>query len=298
MMREQFHQILRTPIRLQQRGRGQGPVSPPAGPSGLHGRRGGRRRANNAAARRASRASSSSGESSLAARRGLPVAPDSCIAPDRILVSSPRHCPTHGWTARVRLEQGGRPQIMPGRMMMYHQELGWITYTHIDVNFDGSPHQFVLESPEHSPVASPMYSPQYTPASPTPAVEPRMPEHLLRGTIAARRGAPPLYIDIGGSSSGDDVVMSPLPAPEILPLPLLQAAALAAMEHAQPPQPPTAVETELVSPPPPPAAWLPGRPTVAAAANRRPGLQRPNFIPTGHIPAGPSAGEPPPLTLR
>ncbi|CAN6233625.1 unnamed protein product [Urochloa humidicola] len=291
MMREQFHQILRTPVRLQQRGRGQGPVSPPASPSGLHGRRGGRRRANNAAARRASRASSSSGESSLAARRGLPVAPDSCIAPDRILVSSPRHCPTHGWTARVRLEQGGRPQIMLGRMMMYHQELGWITYTHIDVNFDGSPHQFVLESPEHSHVASPVYSPQYT-----PAVEPRMPEHLLRGTIAARRGAPPLYIDIGGSSSGDDMVMSPLPAPEIPPLPPLQAATLAAMEYAPPPPPstlaaPAAVETELVAPPPPPAAWFPDRPTAAAAANRRPSLRRPNFIPTGHIPAGPSAGE-------
>ncbi|CAO1941543.1 unnamed protein product [Urochloa humidicola] len=294
MMREQLHQILRAPVRLQQRGRGQGPVSPPAGPSGTHGRR-----ADDAAARRdsrASRTSRESRESRLAARRGLPVPPDSCIAPDRILVSSPRYFATHGWTARVRLEQGGRPQIMPDRMMMYHQELGWITYTHIDVNFDGSPHQFVLESPEHSPVTSPRYSPEYTPASPTPSVEPRAPEHLLRGTIAARRGAPPLYIDIGGSSSDGDVVMSPLPAPEISPLPPLQAAALAAMEHAPPPPPPAmaapaAVETELAAPPPPPAAWFPGRPTVAAAANRRPGLRRPNLIPTGHIPAGPSAGE-------
>ncbi|CAN6166961.1 unnamed protein product [Urochloa humidicola] len=299
MMCEQFHQILRTPVRLQQRGRGQGPVSPPAGPSGLHGRRGGRRRADNAAARRASRASSSSGESSLAARRGLPVAPNSCIAPDRILVSSPRHCPTHGWTARVRLEQGGRPQIMPGRMMMYHQELGWIIYTHIDVNFDGSPHQFVLESPEHSPVASPVYSPQYTPASPTPAVEPRMPEHLLRGTIAARRGAPPLYIDIGGSSSGDDGVMSPLPAPEIPPLPPLQAAALAAMEHAPPPPPPTlaapaAVETELVAPPPPPAAWFPGR-----GSQQAPGPPSPQLHPDrAHPGRALRRRGSPPLTLR
>ncbi|CAN6194635.1 unnamed protein product [Urochloa humidicola] len=292
MMREQFHQILRTPVRFQQRGRGQGPVSPPPGPSGLQG---GRRRARGAAARRASRASSSSGESSLAARRGLPVAPDSCIAPDRILVSSPRYCPTHGWTARVRLEQGGRPQIMPGRMMMHHQELGWITYTHIDVNFDGSPHQFVLESPEYSPVASPVYSPQYTPASPTPAVEPRMLEPLLRGTIAARRGAPPLYIDIGESSSGDDVVMLPLPAPEIPPLTPQQAAALAALENAAiPPAPamaePASVHMQLVAPPPPPAARFPSRPSAAAAANRRSGLHRPHFIQTGHIPVGPSTG--------
>ncbi|CAN6300559.1 unnamed protein product [Urochloa humidicola] len=296
MMREQLHHILHTPVRLQQRGRGQGPESPPAGPSGLHGRRGGRRRTNTAAARQASRVSPSNGESSLAARRGLPVPPDSCIAPDRILVASPRYCATHGWTARVRLEQGGRPQIMPGRMMMYHQVLGWITYTHIDVNFDGSPHQFILESPEHSPVASPVYSPQYTPASPTPAVEPRMPEPLLRGTIAARRGAPPFYIDVGGSSSSDDVVMSPLPAPEIPPLPPQQAAALAALEHAPPPPPPVmaalaTVDPELVAPPPPPATWFPGRPHATAAANRRPGLYRPNFIPTGHIPAGPSGGE-------
>ncbi|CAN6243546.1 unnamed protein product [Urochloa humidicola] len=293
MMREQFHQILRTPVRFQQRGRGQGPVSPPPGPSGLQG---GRRHARGAAARRASRASSSSGESSLAARRGLPVALDSCIAPDRILVSSPRYCPTHGWTARVRLEQGGRPQIMPGRMMMHHQKLGWITYTHIDVNFDGSPHQFVLELPEYSPVASPRYPPEYTPASPTPPVELRMPEPLLRGTIAARRGAPPLYIDVGGSSSSDDVVMSPLPAPEIPPHPPQQAAALAALEHAPPPPPPAmaapaTVDPELVAPPPPPTAWFPGHPNATATANRRPGLYRPNFIPTGHIPAGPSAGE-------
>ncbi|CAN6358302.1 unnamed protein product [Urochloa humidicola] len=295
MMREQLHQILCAPVRLQQRGRGQGPMSPPAGPSGTHGRR-----ADDAAARRDSRASPTSRESReslLAARRGLPVPPDSCIAPDRILVSSPRYCATHGWTARVRLEQGGRPQIMPGRMMMHHQELGWITYTHVDVNFDGSPHQFVLESPEYSPVASPVYSPQYTPASPTPAVEPSMPNHLLRGTIAARRGAPPLYINVGDSSSDDEVVMSPLPAPEIPPLPPQQAAALAALELGPPPPPPApameepaAADMELVAPPPPPAAWFPGRPTAAAAANRRPGLLRPHFIRTGHIPVGPSAG--------
>ncbi|CAN6329742.1 unnamed protein product [Urochloa humidicola] len=262
MMREQFHQILRTPVRLQQRGRGQGPVSPHAGPSGLQGRHGGRLCADNAAARRASRASSSSGDNSLAARRGLPIVPDSCIAPNRILVSSPHHCPTHGWTARVRLEQGGRPQIMPDRMMMHHQELGWITYTHIDVNFDGSPHHFDLESPEYSPVASPRYSPEYTPASPTPPVEPRMPEPLLRGTIATRRGAPPLYIDVEGSSSSEDVVMSPLPAPEIPPLPPQQAAALAALEHAPPPPPlvmaaPATFDSELVAPSPPPTAWFP-----------------------------------------
>ncbi|CAO2167036.1 unnamed protein product [Urochloa humidicola] len=157
--------------------------------------------------------------SNIAAYLGPPVFPDSCTAPGRIPVSSPHYCAGHGLTARVRLLETGR-----------------LT----------------------SPVASPRYSPEYTPASPTPAVEPRLPEHLLKGTTAARRGAPPLYIDIG-ESSGDDVLLSPLPAPE----------------------------AELAPPPPPPrAAWFPGRPTAAAAANRRPGLRRPRFIPTG-----PSAGE-------
>ena len=43
----------------------------------------------------------------LAARRGPPVPPDSCTAEGCILVRSPRHCPSHGWTTRVRVECGG-----------------------------------------------------------------------------------------------------------------------------------------------------------------------------------------------
>ncbi|CAO2172068.1 unnamed protein product [Urochloa humidicola] len=257
MMREQLHQILRAPVGRPRLGRRCGFPGHAAGspPAGLHGRRGGRRRDDGAAVRRTPSAGNET--SNIAAYLGPPVFPDSCTAPGRIPVSSPHYCAGHGLTARVRLLETGR-----------------LT----------------------SPVASPRYSPEYTPASPTPAVEPRLPEHLLKGTIAARRGAPPLYIDIG-ESSGDDVLLSPLPAPEVTPLPPPQAAALAALELAPPPPSPVMAappgfEAELAPPPPPPrAAWFPGRPTAAAAANRRPGLRRPRFIPTGHIPAGPSAGE-------
>ena len=45
----------------------------------------------------------------LAARQGPPVPPDHCTAEGRILVSSPRHCLSHGWTTRVRVEHGGSP---------------------------------------------------------------------------------------------------------------------------------------------------------------------------------------------
>ncbi|CAN6206428.1 unnamed protein product [Urochloa humidicola] len=146
MMREQIHQILRAPIGRPRLGRRRGSSSraPGSPPAGLHGRRGGRRRDEGAAARRTPRAGNEA--SDLAARLGPPRSPDSCIAPERILVSSPRLCASHGWTARVQLEGGGRPQIAPGRMMMYHPERGWVTYTHDDLAAADSPHRFVLAS--------------------------------------------------------------------------------------------------------------------------------------------------------
>ncbi|CAN6289115.1 unnamed protein product [Urochloa humidicola] len=267
MMREQIHQILRAPIGRPHLGRrcgfsGHAPGSPPAG---LHGRRGGRRRDDGTAARRTPRAGSEA--SDLAARLGPPRSPDSCIAPERILVSSPRHCAGHGWTARVRPEGGGRPQIAPGRMMMYHLERGWVTYTHDDLAADDSPHRFVLASPKYSPVVpslnhTPEPSPEYSPETltplhtPTPDVNPPLDSPIGR-THATRRGALPFYNNAEEGSS---------------------SAVLAA---------PPGFEAELAPPPPPPpAAWFPGRPTAAAAANARPSLICHRMIPTGHVPAG------------
>jgi hypothetical protein len=82
--------------------------------------------------------------------------------------------------------------------------------------------------------------------------------------MVARSGALPYYNSTGGGSSSTAVPASP----DFIDLEL--------------PSPP---------PPPPPASWAPGRQTAAAAANRRPGLHpRPNWILTGHIPAGNGAG--------
>ncbi|CAN6380494.1 unnamed protein product [Urochloa humidicola] len=228
MMREQIHQILRAPIGRPRLGRRRGSSSraPGSPPAGLHARHGGRRRNDGAAARRTPRAGSEA--SDLAARLGPPRSPDSCIASERILVSSPRLYASHGWTARVRLEGGGRPQIAPGRMMMYHPERGWVTYTHDDLAADDSPHRFVLASPEYSPVIpslnhTPEPSPEYSPETPTPLhtptpdVEPP-PDSPIRRTRAARRGALPFYNDAGEGSS--NAVLAALPGfeAELAPL--------------------------------------------------------------------------------
>ncbi|CAO2210611.1 unnamed protein product [Urochloa humidicola] len=275
MMREQIHQILRAPVGRPRLGRRRGSSSraPGSPPTGLHGRRGGRRHDDGAAARRTPRAGSEA--SDLAARLGPPRSPDSCIAPERILVSSPRHCAGHGWTARVRLEGGGRPQIAPGRMMMYHPERGWVTYTHDDLAADDSPHRFVLASPEYSPVVpslnhtpepSPEYSPETPPHSPTPLHTPTPDiesplDFPIRRTRAARRGALPFYNNAGEGSSSAVLAVPP------------------------------GFEAELAPPPPaPPVAWFPDRPTAAAAANARPGLIRHRLIPTGHVPTGTGNG--------
>ncbi|CAN6202625.1 unnamed protein product [Urochloa humidicola] len=271
MMREQIHQILRAPVGRPRLGRrrgfsGRAPRSPPAGP---HGRRGGRCRDDGTAACRTPRAGSEAND--LAARLGPLVSPDSCIAPERILVSSPRHCAGHGWMARVRLEGSRRPQIVPGRMMMYSPDHGRVTYTHDDLAADDSPYRFVLASSEYSPVVpslnhtpepSPEYSPETPPHSPTllhtptPDIEPPL-DFPIRRTRAARCGALPFYDNAGEGSS---------------------SAVLAA---------PSGFEAELAPPPPPPpATWFPGRPTAVAAANARPGLNRHRLISTGHIPTG------------
>uniref|UniRef100_J3LW30 Uncharacterized protein n=1 Tax=Oryza brachyantha TaxID=4533 RepID=J3LW30_ORYBR len=67
-----------------------------------------------------------------------------------------------------------------------------------------------LQQEDLSPSPSPDYSPSTPPHSPTP-VNP--PEFLLRGTIAACRGAPPFYMAAGGSNSS--VLAPPSPPPRI-----------------------------------------------------------------------------------
>jgi hypothetical protein len=198
LMRQQLVELLRAPARRSRRGKG--------------------RASRRAAARKAARAASSD-SSTLATRRGPPVMPDVCTAPERILVQSPRHCPSHGWTARVRL-----PQEMPPVVTAFcHNHGGWANFARRDE--DSSSEE--LDSPRREP------SPGYTPATPprtssaAPPVAP--PEFLLRGIIAAHRGAPPFYLSAGEGSNS--TVMA---------------------------APPGFAEPELAPPPPPPVPMFPG----------------------------------------
>jgi hypothetical protein len=111
---------------------------------------------------------------------------------------------------------------------------------------------------------SPVASPEYTPASPEHTPTPvGPPGFFIRRTMDARTGALPFYNNTGGGSNSTPVAA-----------------------------PPDFIDLEPASPPPPPPApFAPGRQTAAAVANRRPGLRpRPNWISTGHIPAGNGAG--------
>ena len=90
-----------------------------------------------------------------------------------------------------------------------------------------------------------MAMPPNSPISATP------PDFLFRGTISARRRAPPFYMAAGSSSSMALVTL------------------------------PGFTELELAHPPPPPLTyWTPGRPTATTVANARPGLR---CIKTGHF---------------
>ncbi|KAG2636309.1 hypothetical protein PVAP13_2NG444903 [Panicum virgatum] len=198
----------------------------------------------------------------LAARQGPPVPPDHCTAEGRILVSSPRHCLSHGWTARMRVEHGGSPTVSathgvasPRRSVMPRRS--------------SSP----VYSPIHTPVrsASPTYSPATPQYTPTP-LEP--PGFELPRTRAARRGALPFYDEGESSYVADEVVFD---EPELAPPPAPQAPA--AVDELGIAEPAMAPPLPILPPPPVPACR-----NATAAANRRPGLRR--FIPTGHVPAG------------
>ncbi|RLM80212.1 hypothetical protein C2845_PM12G09060 [Panicum miliaceum] len=261
LLRQQLAELLRAPVRRPRRGKGRGAGFAGRGPRSLpsgFASRGGRCCDDGAAARRATRAASSD-SSTLATRRGPPVMLDTCTTPKRILVESPRHCKSHGWTARVRLQPDGLPQEVPDIVTSYCPRHGWMNYARHDTGSSSTKHGFAMASPRRaiSPSPSPDYMPATSLYTPTPA-EP--PEFLLRGTIATRRGTPPFYMATGSSNS---------------------MAAAAPPGFAEP-------EPVLAPPSPPPAPWFSGRPTAAAVANARPGLRC--IIKTGHVPSEMSAG--------
>lgn len=184
---QQIKRIFRAPVHRPRRGRGRGagiaargPRSPPSSLA----RRGGRR-CDDGAAARGNTGAGSTNSSTLATRQGTPVVIDMCMAPERILVESPHHCESRGCIARVRTQQE-----KPGVMTSFCPHHGWTK--HLRRAISPSP------SPDYSP-ATPLHT--LTPADP--------PEFLLRGTIPARRGAPPFYMEPGGSSS--PVLIPPSP---------------------------------------------------------------------------------------
>ncbi|KAG2582785.1 hypothetical protein PVAP13_6KG172206 [Panicum virgatum] len=124
------------------------------------------------------------------------------------------------------------PKEGPVMVMAFCPCHGWSTYACRDAS-RSSP-EYTLATPPNSPISA------------TP------PDFLFRGTISARRRAPPFYMAAGSSSSMALVTL------------------------------PGFTEPELAYPPPPPlASWTPGRPTATAVANARPSLCC--IIKTGHF---------------
>lgn len=144
----------------------------------------------------------------------------------------------------------GLPQEVSDVVIAYCPRHGWTNYTGHGIGSSSEEHTFSMASPrraislEYRPA-----SPEYTPTPMTP------PEFLLRGTIAARNGAPPFHMRTGGGSSS-----------------------IAAMA-------PPSFDEPALAPPPTPSTMLPyRRATMTTVANHRPRLCR-NMIPTGHVSA-------------
>jgi hypothetical protein len=81
---------------------------------------------------------------------------DSCFAEGCILVRCPRHYPSHGWTARVRIKHGGSPA--PLEVTTYCSIHEWMSYFHDEGGPSvAAPHAYGITSPRRPP--SPTYPP-------------------------------------------------------------------------------------------------------------------------------------------
>ncbi|PVH36951.1 hypothetical protein PAHAL_6G207200 [Panicum hallii] len=183
LMHKQLDELLRAPVCRPRRGRGRG--------AGFAGR--GPRSPSSSFASPTRAASSDS--SSLATRRGPPVMPGTCTAPECILVESLRHCESHEWTARVRLQPDGLPQEVPDVVTSYYPCHVWMNYACRDAGPSSAEHAFTMASPRCaiSPSPSSEYSSTKS-ATPLYIATPAELPDFLRGTIAACPGAPPFYM--------------------------------------------------------------------------------------------------------
>jgi hypothetical protein len=105
-------------------------------------------------------------------------------------VNSPRHCVTHGWTAMARIDGAPWPASYPRDVTAYCPTHGW---THFTRDVAGPSGTAAPPSRTPSPMAvSPVRSPSPPGARGGRVASPTPPGFERQGTIAARRGAPPL----------------------------------------------------------------------------------------------------------
>jgi hypothetical protein len=185
------------------------------------------------------------------------------------------HATAHPMDGRPWCESSAWGLPAPPEVTGFCSVHGWTSYFHDEGGPSAAvPHAYGIASPWRSPSltyspirsSSPSYSAETPPYTPTPAeerggrVRPLVPPGFEpRRTMAARSGVPPYYNNEKSSL----------------------ATTLADYS-----------ELEL-TPPPPPLAPTSARPNTTAAANRRPGLRRPNMIFMGHIPNGRPLCNPP-----
>ncbi|KAG2590316.1 hypothetical protein PVAP13_5NG275840 [Panicum virgatum] len=120
-----------------------------------------------------------------------PTPPDSCMAPRRILIDSPCHCPAHGWTALVRIEGRAHPDLtrMPTDVTSYCPSHGW---TRFIVTDEAGPSSAALPTPSsrHSSPTPPGSERGGTMTSGTTILDPALaPPPPSPGPNPARRNA-------------------------------------------------------------------------------------------------------------
>jgi hypothetical protein len=124
-------------------------------------------------------------------------------------VNSPRHCATHDWMAMARIDGAPWPASYPRDVTAYCPTHGWTHFTHDVAGPSGTATPPLCTS---SPmVVSPVRSPSPPGARGGRVASPTPPGIERQGTIAARRGAPPL--DINNVPSGNAAPLHPPPPP-------------------------------------------------------------------------------------
>ncbi|CAN6338450.1 unnamed protein product [Urochloa humidicola] len=147
----------------------------------------------------------------VAEHQHLPLPPDACMVPGRILINEPRHCPVHGWTAVLRIEDYPRSEMLPAVVSSYCPQYGWMNLTRDDAEPSS-----VAAARTSGPAATPRASSPPRAPSPMAISPPRSPARAA--TAAARWGAPPLYPDSTAAGRAVPVAPNAHPPPSSAPV--------------------------------------------------------------------------------